>query len=233
MRLFVSGATTTIETLIQDPGLRPYLGALVTPNSANSLARVAGWEIPWAIDNAAFDHRRFSPAAFVDLCRRAADCAVPPLFVTVPDQVGNHECTAYLFERWARHLIGLGLWGRLPWAFVAQDGLEDPDDVPWDDIDCLFVGGSDEYKEHDVWTDIVPAAQERKKHVHVGRVNGMRRLRLCMSGDADSVDGSSLSRFPMTHIPRFIEAIGDIEQLLLQQDLTCLDLRMEIVRVSV
>jgi hypothetical protein len=51
-----------------------------------------------------------------------------------------HGCTSYLFERWFRVLEFEGL-DRLPLAFVAQNGLEDVEDVPWDFVEALFIGG--------------------------------------------------------------------------------------------
>ena len=132
VRLMVSGATRTMEALARAPSLRGALGAMVTPQTGNSVSRIARWGLPWCADNAAFNAARFSPGAFVAMCERAAAAPAAPLFVCVPDQVGDHACTAYLWERWRRALGGPGgLWGRLPWAFVAQDGLRDVDDVPW------------------------------------------------------------------------------------------------------
>ena len=50
------------------------------------------------------------------------------------------------------------------------------------------------------------------KWCHLGRVNGRSRLRLALHNDVDSVDGSSLSRFPKTWIPKFIKDCVDLEQ---------------------
>ena len=33
----VSGATTTVEQLLADPDVSPYLGAMLTPNTSNSV----------------------------------------------------------------------------------------------------------------------------------------------------------------------------------------------------
>ena len=199
MKLLLSGATTTMEELLGGE-CRPYLGALLTPQSGNSLERVCRWQIPYAIDNAAFDHRRFDAGRFLKLCRRAQAAAVPPLFVTVPDQVGRHDCTLYLFDAWMRAFAREGL--RLPWAFVLQNGVEGTGDVPWDQITAVFIGGDDDFKEDTfVLHDLVPEARRRGKWVPRGRVNGRRRLRLALHGDVDSVDGSSLARFSRTWIP--------------------------------
>jgi thermostable 8-oxoguanine DNA glycosylase len=78
----------------------------------------------------------------------------------------------------------------------------------------VFVGGTDTFK--DAWTcRLAAAAKARGKHCHVGRVNGRRRLRLATQAGCDSVDGSSLSRFPRTWIPKFVD---DCRQLQSESD---------------
>src|SRR5437588_207367 len=82
----------------------PVYQELLTPNTANRIERMVGWRIPFAADNGAYSVRRFSADAYLALLRRAARASVRPLFVTVPDQVGNHECTRFLFDRWLKKL---------------------------------------------------------------------------------------------------------------------------------
>jgi hypothetical protein len=57
-----------------------------------------------------------------------------------------------------------------------------------------------------------PSFVARGKHVHLGRVNGRSRLRLALRSGCDSVDGSSLSRFPRTWIPKFVTDLKGLEQ---------------------
>ena len=63
-----------------------------------------------------------------------------------------------------------------PAALVAQDGLEDLD-VPWDDFDVLFIGGSTEWKLGPHARALAAEAKARGKGVHMGRVNSQRRRR--------------------------------------------------------
>src|SRR6516162_5049815 len=109
MRLMISGATRTMDVFAGDLLARRHLGAMVTPNSGNSLERVCSWGLPWCVDNAAFRLDRFSGGRFLELCRKAKDAPYPPEFVVVPDQAPRpgdadhthlHDCTSYLFERW-------------------------------------------------------------------------------------------------------------------------------------
>jgi hypothetical protein len=214
MHLMIPGAGKTVEAFCQDPAFRPHLGFMVTPNTGNSIKRICTWGIPWCADNAAFKLDRFDQGRYLAMCRKIQAAPTPPVFVTVPDQVGNHECTSYLFDKWVRYLDALGF--DLPWAFVLQNGIEGSDDVPWDQIAAVFIGGDDDFKEDAAVTlDIIPEARRRGKWVHMGRVNGRRRLRLALLADVDSVDGSSLARFSRTWIPKFV---GDIWSLEAERD---------------
>jgi hypothetical protein len=220
----VSGATTTIEQFAEDDGLWPWLGAMVTPTTGNSIERIVSWRLVYGVDNAAYNVRRFSADAYLSLLKKVARCPVRPAFVTVPDQVGNHEATAYLFERWLKTLARERLLG-LTLAFVLQDGVT-PDDIPWGQIDALFVGGSDEFKEDVLLTcDILPEAKARGLFLHMGRVNSRSRLRLALRSGCDSVDGSSLSMFPRTWIPTFIGWMKELEQEVQDDDVLLCDLK--------
>src|SRR6478736_8691641 len=99
MKLMVSGATTTVEDLLGDPDVVPYLGALVTPNTSNSIARVTNWGLPWAVDAGCFPRDVFCPARYMATIVRVAEAEEPPVFVVVPDvvpmtpegPVGDHD----------------------------------------------------------------------------------------------------------------------------------------------
>lgn len=208
MKLMVAGATSTIEELLRDWDASRHLGAMVTPNTGNSLARVGNWGVTWCIDNAAFNAQKFDPGKFLSLVCKAADAPSRPVFVVVPDVVANHAATVALFDKWLPRLRPFDL----PLAFVAQDGLSDlEDEIPWPDIEAVFIGGGDEFKE-DMTIHVAEACRRHGKWCHLGRVNGRSRLRLALHNDVDSVDGSSLSRFPKTWIPKFIKDCVALEQ---------------------
>jgi hypothetical protein len=228
MRLMISGATTTVEDLARDPYCSPYLGTMVTPSTWNNVERMIATGLPYCLDNAAFNWKRFEPHTYLALLRRVANASAKPLFVTVPDQVGNHECTDYLFWAWQRAFIRADI--RLPWAFVLQDGISSPDEIPWDFIDAIFIGGSDDFKDDLLVTlDLVPEAKRRGKHVHMGRVNGRARLRLAYEIGCDSVDGSSLSRFPRTWIPKFVADLRQFELNQAEQATAGMDLIWQLI----
>jgi hypothetical protein len=220
MKLLVSGATKSMEMFAQDPSYRPFLGHLWTPATGNSLERLARTGLPWAADNAAFgnqwDTEAFQKAAYLKLPSSTSR----PLFLTVPDMVGDAAATYRLWVVW-RPLLA---FARVPLAYVLQDGSENQL-LPWDEFDWVFVGGSRRYlsgvwgrgpyvewKESRAAADLIREAQRRGKRVHIGRVNGLKRLRHFFSLDVDTADGSSLSMFPDRWIPKFVSALREWER---------------------
>lgn len=106
--------------------------------------------------------------------------------IPVPDKVADCLGTLRMFSRYFQIVRDLGY----PVAFVSQDGIT-PEMVPWDYMDVLFVGGTNEHKLYDEATLVIAEAKAREKWVHVGRVNSFSRIdRFWM---VDSVDGTGLS----------------------------------------
>lgn len=126
-------------------------------------------------------------------------------WVVLPDVVGCARATNAMFhlmkDKFRPHQR----------AIVAQNGSENDQDedlaIPWEEIGCLFIGGTSEWKD----THGVRLAIHAKTHyphiwVHVGRVNTKRRVSLFFD-HADSFDGSGLVRFGMLEdlVPRIKE----------------------------
>ncbi len=111
----------------------------------------------------------------------------PPVFVSLPDVVGDARRTLELFEHFKDATVGV------PRALVLQDGIGNFA-VPWDDIAAVFVGGSDQFKIASECVNVCRAAQIMGKWIHVGRVNTIDRLNNWI-GLADSIDGSGISRY--------------------------------------
>lgn len=158
------------------------VGQLLVPEDGNTVqsGRV------WAIDNGAFSG--LDAHKFLLKLTRLQD-SPGCKFLAVPDVVGNHELTIQSFRQWEPFLRG---W---PLAFVLQDGCR-VNDVPWDKIAAVFVGGSTEYKiGHDA-ADCVQFAKGCGKWVHWGRVRSLRRIRHAMALGGDSFDSSIFSRRP-------------------------------------
>lgn len=180
--------TTNHDALYEHEAPGGQLGRLVQPRHYPRVIDTAreGWT--WAADNDCFqglDERAY---------RRMLDALVglPGCrFVTVPDVVADAAATTVLFGEWHGELAMRGL----PAALVAQDGIEH-ERVPWEAIDALFIGGSDDFKLGPVAADYAREASRRGKWVHWGRVNTRRRIDyIASTGACDSFDGSSWAKF--------------------------------------
>lgn len=184
-----------------------YLGVLMTPQNGN---RLCSLPLPWAADNAAFS--KPDDAKFSRLCvgSWALDRYHPPLWVAVPDVVGDHAATLRLFTWWCDEWRSEYGCIPFPLAFVLQDGCNTAE-VPWGEIEAVFVGGSTQFKLREC-ESLVTAAKDRGKLVHVGRVNTLRRLRFAYDIGADTVDGTAFSMFPDTYIERGVKYLQRLEQ---------------------
>jgi len=155
-------------------------GQLLTP-----LTRYRNWGGVCAIDNGAFSG--FDASGFESMLAREEENRDRCLFVVVPDVVASARRTLEIWKR--RHRI-VRHW---PLAFVAQDGIEDLE-IPWDDFDALFLGGGDPWKDSKAAKDVCKASRILGKHVHIGRVNTIKRYKL-YAGLADTCDGSGVAMY--------------------------------------
>jgi hypothetical protein len=108
-----------------------------------------------------------------------------------------------------------------PAGLVFQDGLQEIDDseIPWDEFDVAFMGGSDEFKlgyytdtkqgnplylrhatngtaaseSTQKWAALMQKCHERGKPIHVGRVSSKVRLLWGVSILAETADGTFFS----------------------------------------
>lgn len=205
MILLVTSGHPTLQRYRQE-----HLGRLVQPRHYSSIEETAGSGMPWAADNDAYNGG-FDPEAWntmLDRLKGLPGC----LFVACPDVVGDWQSTAWL---WASHSSGIIRRG-LPAALVAQDGLT-ADFVPWWQIDALFIGGTTEWKMGEEAAELVDEAKARGKWVHMGRVNGFRRLQYAASIGCDSVDGSSWARWRDTWLPQALAHLASGQQLALER----------------
>lgn len=197
MMLLVSGCTVTMARLA--PLWGDCLGHLLTPNAGNSIPTTG---LKWAADNACFSG--FNPERFRRFLAKIRS-GVGCLFVVVPDVVGNARETLALFQQWRDEVALTGH----PLALVGQDGAEDCE-IPWDEFGAWFVGGSTEWKLSQASADLCQEAKRRGKWVHIGRVNSRRRMEVSHSFGADSIDGTSTSRFGETYINTYCQWIEQI-----------------------
>lgn len=169
-------------------------GFMLTP----SMGQLPPEGSSWAADSGCFNRATYvgDEAYLAWLAARAGD-SDRCLFATVPDVVGDHDATLAIFRPLAQQIDDLGY----PVAFVAQDGAS-IENIPWDAIDALFIGGSTGWKLSEDSFELVAEGKRRQRWVHVGRVNSLRRLRAFAHAGADSTDGTFLAFGPDANLPR-------------------------------
>jgi hypothetical protein len=135
----------------------------------------------YIVDNGAYT--TFNEMKYFKLLEKAKQFHDPE-FVVAPDVLGCHDRTLAL---WKWYYPQLKIFN-YSLAFVAQDGCKDvPKDADW-----IFVGGNDPWKMANVERFVKDG-----RPVHVGRVNGFRRLKVCEMLGVTSIDGSGWFRDTM------------------------------------
>jgi hypothetical protein len=123
--------------------------------------------------------------------------------------IGHAVPTLELFKVWAPKIRQLGF----PVALVAQDGLEDMlDDIDWDMVDVVFLGGSDGFKTGEAGRMVTKRAKYEGKEVHMGRVNSGKRLLLANEWGCDTADGTFLAYGPDKNLPRLLSWLDALPQ---------------------
>lgn len=158
--------------------------------SATGAWRTEGF--PYALDNGAWtahqNGRPFDSAAFlgcVDLLGKGAD------FVVVPDIVAGGLRSLEFSLSWLPRVS----WATERVLLAVQDGMSQRDVSAFLSPRAgIFIGGTTAWKLATLkeWARL---AKARDCWCHVGRVNTVRRIGLCVEAKADSFDGSSASRF--------------------------------------
>jgi len=195
--LLVSGATRTVRRLIGHPNL----GILLVPKDRNAIPPDG---VTWAADNGCFGG--LDDATFRSFLKRIENeprCK----WVTAPDVVGDAERTLELWPEWSRVIRDHGL----PPAFVAQDG-QVADDVPWDTLAAVFIGGTTAWKLGSEAARIIVRARKLGVWVHMGRVNTLRRLAYAMALEVTSIDGSKFSKFAETYLPSALDFVANLQR---------------------
>lgn len=125
------------------------------------------------------------------------------LWIAMPDIVGDWDTTLEQFWHYQEST-------KTPpekSAIVLQDNLI-LDQIPWDDITCIFLGGTDLFKKSHLAFEAVLQAKAKKKWVHVGRVNTRKNVARWFDF-ADTIDGSGIARFDH----QLLEAVETIKSL--------------------
>ena len=159
----------------------------------------------WAVDNGCFVRPDlYSDKKYLSWLRKlpSKNC----LFATAPDVVGNAKETLKRSLPMLPKLRSAGYQA----AFIAQDGATE--DLPWDEFDCLFIGGTTDWKLSQQAGDLIAHAKKRSKWIHVGRVNSYRRIKAISVLGADSCDGTFLAFAPDKNLPIVIQWLRKIKE---------------------
>ncbi len=143
--------------------------------------------LPYALDNGCFmatttEGRTWDRSEFIAHLDWAASKPQSPLWVVVPDVVGDRDATLREWDQWAPHIERYG-W---PLAMAVQDGMI-PGDVPAGVV--CFLGGTTTWKRQNIWKFCQSLAR-----VHVGRINTEKWLWACHRAGAESCDGTGWYR---------------------------------------
>lgn len=163
-----------------------FPGRIAHLYSPGGMAQLYNW-MPFALDNGRFAvwaaGKPWDESAWLGMLDRVVGSGHRPLWLLVPDAVGDRDETLREWDRWCVRLQQYG-W---PLAIAVQNGMTQ-DDVP-SEASVVFVGGTTEWKRrtlHD-WCD----ANDR---VHVGRINTDKWLWECDEAGAESCDGTGWLR---------------------------------------
>lgn len=199
MIYFVNPSTQVIRDAIRE---RRDLGIIATPSASRTSQWVA--DCPWVADNGCFG-KSFNEDGWWRWLTARKHLVGTCRFATAPDVVGDHAATLERSAPWLPRIRDLGY----PAAFVAQDGAG-ASTVPWDDLDALFLGGTTEFKLSETARRLTEEALTRGKHVHMGRVNSNRRLRLAHDWGCHSVDGTYLVFGPTVNLPKLVGWLDEL-----------------------
>ena len=180
-------------------GTRRNLAALRGRGWRLLVSRAGVWRTEgfpnYAIDNGAWADfqagRPFDEDAFDKLIDRLGAGAD---WIVLPDIVAGGLDSLQLSTRWLNRCLSA-----CPTALLAvQDGMEEKHVAPLVGRNVgVFLGGSTEWKlaTMERWGAF---CRSKEIHYHVARVNTERRMRLAAASGANSVDGSSATRYAVT-----------------------------------
>ncbi len=162
--------------------------------------------VRWCADNGSFAGNYKGDGFYLGWLARRDN---PELceFATAPDVLCDPAGTLDLSLPVFPKIRALGL----PAALVAQNGLEDMA-VPWDEFDCLFLGGGTEWKLGPAAEKLTATAIEHGKRVHMGRVNSFIRLKYAASIGCDTADGTFLAYGPRKNLPQLLRWLDEVDQ---------------------
>lgn len=111
-------------------------------------------------------------------------------FFTIPDEPFDWKKTLEKFNTYKPNIQKLRNLGA-PAAICIQNGATIKD-VPFKDIDVIFIGGNDQWKIGNEAKEITEKAKELNIPVHMGRVNNSKRMNIASDWNVNTADGTYL-----------------------------------------
>lgn len=213
MRYFANPSTPRVR----DAMTAGHIDMIATPKQGQAVPPGAAW----CADNGCFGKGYPGDDAWLAwLDTYTPDERARCLFATAPDVVAHAPATLVRSAPYLAQIRGMGY----PAALVAQDGLQSDAQhlwawargrhpgrlqIPWDEFDVLFVGGSTAWKLGPDARRLAAQAKAHGKWVHVGRVNSEQRLRYSSAPypyglGADSADGTYIAFGPDRNLPNVL-----------------------------
>lgn len=180
---------------------------MYTPNMSNRIDILE--RVPyWAADTGCYSattSREFDLTAYLKWLEERTCHQQRCLFATAPDIVGDAQAT------WRRSVDVLPQLRAVGYraALVAQDGMESMP-IEWAAFDCLFVGGTTEWKLSEAAYEIAREAKACGKWLHMGRVNSRRRLVAAAVSGYDSADGTYVAFGPDKNLPKLVSWLDEL-----------------------
>jgi len=207
--IYLSGCT---NNLIEESLVKAGIGLILNPKSGY-VGRCQRFRC-FAIDNGCYANK-WEEGYWLDwLATIPTDKC---LFAVAPDVYPDAKASLERGLKYTDLIRSMGF----PVAIVAQDGAEKID-YPWDEFDCMFIGGERTPKAKDEWKISKEAelvcnrARNAGKWVHMGRVNSLMRLKRAERMGCNSVDGTYLKYGPSVLLPnllKYVEVINDKQTL--------------------
>lgn len=171
---------------------------------------------PWGFDNGAYGfflkNQEIGPYSqesgeahgkFLMRLNRAiklAEDVGPPYMAILPDVVAGGDKSLEISLSW------IGKLPQWPWYLAVQDGMDPAKVIDIiDQVDGIFLGGSDNYKKYAGWWCKI--AHHHRKKFHFGRAGTLNKLAAAIMIGSDSLD----SAFPLWTKDRlwsFIQALS-------------------------
>lgn len=136
----------------------------------------------WALDNGVFSDK-WQEGVWLRRLEKLAEFTPTCIGAVVPDVISDHEATLERWQQYAQTVKDLGYKA----AFATQLGAT-VENIPWDEVDVLFIGDS-EVNRRQYCFPLIDEAIRRGIHVHVGRINSVSAIERYWR--ADSVDGTN------------------------------------------